>query len=75
MINSGVQIEVCRISGKYAGGSFWFNVGDGTLLCVERGSGSGRFTLAEAGIFCEKVMNSPFTSAHPSGKIRYYSRL
>ncbi len=73
LINSGVQIEACRISGKYAGGAFWYNVADGRILCVERGSGSGNITLAEAGIFCEKLMNKPLTGTHPNGKLRYYA--
>ncbi len=75
LINGGVQIEACRISGKYAGGSFWYNLGDNTLLCVERGSGSGNFALAEEGLFCEKLMNRPYVSSHPNGHLRYYSGL
>ena len=75
IINSGAQIEGCRISGKYAGGSFWYNLDDNSLLCVERGTGTGNFTLAEEGLFCEKLMNKTWESTHPNGKLRYYSRL
>ncbi|MBR2081695.1 MAG: prepilin-type N-terminal cleavage/methylation domain-containing protein [Elusimicrobiaceae bacterium] len=77
IINNGVQIEVCRISGKYAGGAFWWNAGDDTILCMERGNNSGLITLADTdkGLFCKNLLNKSFVTNISNGFIRQYSRI